>query len=154
MILCVTGCEHGLATWLSPYGIEQVMRHHTRAHAIVPHHRLVPYRRTRKGHDCFNPNCFACCLLLACLAQGGLSEQRMAFMSSTYWGVMAAGRLMWTMISRVVSSTWPMLFFDVTCCLLSSLLLLLTLVVGQVTRDGYRVVSATRTILHLTPSYR
>ena len=78
VLLCVTGCEHGLATWLSPYGIEL----------------------------------------------GGLSEQRMAFMSSTYWGVMCAGRLLWTGLSGVVSSTWPMLFFDLISCFLSSSLLI------------------------------
>ena len=59
VLCCVTGCEHGLATWLSPYGVEQ----------------------------------------------GGLSEQRMAFMSSTYWGVMCAGRVVWAAVSGIVSST-------------------------------------------------
>ena len=59
VVCCVTGCEHGLATWLSPFGIEQ----------------------------------------------GGLSEQRMALMSSTYWGVMCAGRVLWAGLSGVVSST-------------------------------------------------
>ena len=126
VLCCVTGCEHGLATWLSPYGVEQ----------------------------------------------GGLSEQRMAFMSSTYWGVMCAGRILWAAISGIVSSTcaipaqafscsrasriessprsarpirakrphgalgrsWPMLFFDVISCLASALLLLLCRVVGASSR--------------------
>ena len=34
-------------------------------------------------------------------------------MSSVYWGVMCAGRVVWAAISGVITSTWPMLFFDV-----------------------------------------
>ena len=47
---------------------------------------------------------------------------------------MCAGRLLWTAISGVVSSTWPMLFFDVLACLSASLLLLLCRVVGASSR--------------------
>lgn len=46
-------------------------------------------------------------------------------MSSTYWGVMCGGRILWTVLSGLVSSTWPMLFFDLGASLLASLLLLL-----------------------------
>ena len=79
VLCCITGCEHGMATWLSPYGIEN----------------------------------------------GALSEARMAFMSSIYWGVMCAGRVLWAFMSGWVTSTWPMLFFDVACVLGSAALLLL-----------------------------
>ena len=47
------------------------------------------------------------------IEQGRLSEERMAMMSSVYWGVMCAGRVVWAAISGVITSTWPMLFFDV-----------------------------------------
>lgn len=77
ILICVTACEHGLATWLPAFGVES----------------------------------------------GGLSEQRMALMTSVYWGVMCAGRLLWAMLSGRVSSTWPMIFFDAGTCLLASLLL-------------------------------
>ena len=74
---CITGAEHGMATWLPAFGIEV----------------------------------------------GKLSPQRMAVMTSTYWGVMCAGRLVWTALSSLVSSTWPMLFFDIGASLVASLML-------------------------------
>ncbi|KAL1520747.1 hypothetical protein AB1Y20_022313 [Prymnesium parvum] len=55
--------------------------------------------------------------------EGALGEQRMAVMSSTFWGVMCAGRIAWTFLSAIVSSSWPMLFFDIGIALFSSLLL-------------------------------
>ena len=58
----------------------------------------------------------------------------MAVMSSTYWGVMCAGRMLWTVLSGVVTSTWPMLFFDVGACFVASLLLLLCRAVGAASR--------------------
>ena len=64
ILICVTACEHGIATWLSPLGVES----------------------------------------------GGLTEQRMALITSFYWAVMCAGRLLWAAMSGCVSSTWPMLF--------------------------------------------
>ena len=78
VLCCITGSEHGMATWMPAFGIEE-------------------------GH---------------------LSAQRMAVMSSTYWGVMCAGRVAWTVLSALVSSTWPMLLFDIVATLASSLLLL------------------------------
>lgn len=77
ILICVTACEHGIATWLSPLGVES----------------------------------------------GGLTEQRMALITSFYWAVMCAGRLLWAAMSGCVSSTWPMLFFDVGTCLFAALLL-------------------------------
>ena len=56
---------------------------------------------------------------------GGLSAQRMAVIASTYWGVMCAGRLAWTALSGLVSSTWPMIFFDLCASLIASLLLVM-----------------------------
>jgi hypothetical protein len=56
--------------------------------------------------------------------RGGLGEQRMAVMSSSYWGVMCAGRILWAVLSRFVTSTWPMLFFDIIVCLISTAFLL------------------------------
>lgn len=109
VLAVTTGSEHTLATWLAPFGVNE----------------------------------------------GALSEQRMAVMSSTFWGVMCvvhfamlahaatrirlvfsrlwpedlsnsrrcAGRIAWTFLSTVVSSSWSMLFFDIAISLISSLLL-------------------------------
>ena len=60
-----------------------------------------------------------------------LSEERMAFMSSVYWGVMCAGRVGWAIISGMITSTWPMLFFDVIMCLLGATMILLCGVVDS-----------------------
>ena len=79
VVYCITSTEHGMATWLSPFGIEE----------------------------------------------GGLLESRMAMMSAAYWGVMCAGRILWAGLSGYVTSTWPMLFLDVTLCALACFVLML-----------------------------
>ncbi len=78
-LFCAAGCEHGLATWLSPFGTDV----------------------------------------------GGLSQSRMAFLGAVYWAAMFGGRLVWTLISGIVRSSWPMLFFDISSTLFSSGLLLI-----------------------------
>ena len=70
------GCEHAVATWLSPYGVRRC----------------------------------------------AVSEEAMAIMTSNFWSTMAAGRCAWAMFSTMILSTWPVLFFNGACCLLSCLL--------------------------------
>jgi len=82
---CITGAEHGMATWLPAYGVEV----------------------------------------------GGLSVGRMALVASTYWGTMCAGRVAWTLLSGCVTSTWPMIFFDVGAALVASLSLCICTVIGS-----------------------
>lgn len=55
--------------------------------------------------------------------EGHLSAQRMALVTSTYWGAMCIGRFAWTCLSGLVASTWPMLFFDLSASLVAALIL-------------------------------
>ncbi len=65
------------------------------------------------------------------LEVGSLSAQRMAVMASTYWGVMCAGRVAWTALSGLVSSTWPMVFLDIGAALIASVMLVFCTVIGS-----------------------
>ena len=52
---------------------------------------------------------------------GGMSEETMALMSSFFWGLICAGRLLWCVASELISTAWPMLFADVLFMLSGSL---------------------------------
>ena len=62
------------------------------------------------------------------IEQGHIDEERMALMNSGYWGVMFAGRMWWVVISGLVSSSWPTLFFDIG-----------TLLFGNPSHAGHRL---------------
>ena len=76
VLFCVTGAEHGLATWLPTYG-----------------HRV-----------------------------GNIDPAEMAFMSTGYWAMIAAGRIIWAAISGAISSGFPALAFDGVLMLIAAAL--------------------------------
>jgi len=55
---------------------------------------------------------------------GHESEQTMALMSSCFWSLICAGRVVWCVASEFITSAWPMLFADIFCMLSGSLMFL------------------------------